>query len=98
MVDRAKTLIPVLEETLHSLKGHPYITDIVISASPVRCRLRRATVTLLCGHLSWASNAGNSDFTFDGVAIRCSLDRRLRLQPMMFVPCAHCAQALEQVA
>ena len=28
MVDRAKTLIPVLEETLHSLKGHPYITDI----------------------------------------------------------------------
>jgi beta-alanine--pyruvate transaminase len=28
MVDRANALIPVLEETLHSLKGHPYITDI----------------------------------------------------------------------
>ena len=27
MVDRAKTLIPVLEETLHSLRGH-HITDI----------------------------------------------------------------------
>jgi len=28
MVGRANALIPVLEETLHSLKGHPYITDI----------------------------------------------------------------------
>lgn len=28
MVARAQALIPVLEETLHSLKGHPLITDI----------------------------------------------------------------------
>ena len=28
MVQRAQSLAPVLEETLHSLKGHPHITDI----------------------------------------------------------------------
>ncbi len=28
MVARAKALAPVLEETLHSLKGHPHVTDI----------------------------------------------------------------------
>ena len=99
MVDRAKTLIPVLEETLHSLKSHPYITDIrnfgLAGALQIAPRdndpvVRPFELGIKCWELGLYVRWGGDTLQF-GPPFTASADDVRSIAPIV-------AQALEQVA
>ena len=99
MVDRANTLIPVLEETLHSLKGHPYITDIrnfgLAGALQIAPRdgdpvVRPFELGIKCWELGLYVRWGGDTLQF-GPPFTASADDVRSIAPIV-------AQALDQVA
>jgi len=96
---RANALIPVLEETLHSLKGHPYITDIrnfgLAGALQIAPRdgdpvVRPFELGIKCWELGLYVRWGGDTLQF-GPPFTASADDVRSIAPIV-------AQALEQVA